>query len=395
LAFTIQTGSGRGETIVDAFRVAAGRIDVEPDFLVVTVPSSTHVETLRALTRKRFPKAQIHMASSCRGSMSDQGVFLGPDTISLLAVSDPMGGYGTAAGTALLAGPRQAAIVLLKQAIERADRVGEVPSLVWLTTTPGIEEEVVAGIHEALGGQAPIYGGSAADETLTGEWWVADAQGHYGEGMVISVFFPTAHVLHAFHAGYAPTQLSGVVTSVDGRTIKTIDDRPALEVYREWTKGTLELPAGGEILSATTLAPLGVQVGSVNLMPYFRLMHPAVAGRDGSLDLFAEVNQGETLRLFSGSKASIMSRAGRVAAAATDMDGLGKDDIRGALVTFCAGCLLTVEPAAETVVHGLEAALPGVPFIGQFTYGEQGAFPGGENCHGNLMISVVLFRDRP
>ena len=39
----------------------------------------------------------------------------------------------------------------------------------------------------------------------------------------------------------------------------------------------------------------------------------------------------------------------------------------------------------------LQAALPGIPFLGSFTFGEQGCFPGGENRHGNLMISVLLF----
>ena len=394
MAFSIHTGSGRGETVVGALQSAARGIDGAIQSAVVTVPSTVDASELTHCLRQRFPGAQLHIASSCRGSMSDKGVFLGPDTLSLFAISDADGGYGTAAGKVTPMGPRQTAIVLLKQAIERADRVGEVPALVWLSATPGIEEAVVAGLHDALGGQAPIYGGSAADEALTGDWWIADGGGAYGEGMVVSVFYPTAHVLHAFHAGYAPTPQEGVVTAVDGRTVKAIDHRPALEVYREWTEGALLLPAeGGEILSATTLHPLGVQVGSVDMMPYFRLIHPAMAGDDGRLDLFAEVAQGETLRLFAGSRGSIISRAGRVAAAATDMDGQGKTRLLGALVTFCAGCLLTVEDEVDAVVDGLRRALPDVPFTGQFTYGEQGAFPGGENCHGNLMISVVLFRE--
>ena len=34
------------------------------------------------------------------------------------------------------------------------------------------------------------------------------------------------------------------------------------------------------------------------------------------------------------------------------------------------------------------------PFLSSFTFGELGVFPNGENCHGNLMISVLIFTNR-
>jgi len=42
------------------------------------------------------------------------------------------------------------------------------------------------------------------------------------------------------------------------------------------------------------------------------------------------------------------------------------------------------------VVDGLREALSGLPFLGSFTFGEQGCFVRGTNRHGNLGISVVL-----
>jgi hypothetical protein len=53
--------------------------------------------------------------------------------------------------------------------------------------------------------------------------------------------------------------------------------------------------------------------------------------------------------------------------------------------------MLTVQGRLDEVVDGLRVALPDVPFLGVHTYGEQGCFVGGENRHGNLMISVLLF----
>jgi hypothetical protein len=53
--------------------------------------------------------------------------------------------------------------------------------------------------------------------------------------------------------------------------------------------------------------------------------------------------------------------------------------------------MLTVRDRIDQVVAGLDEGLGGAPFLGCFTFGEQGCFVGGENRHGNLMISVTVF----
>ena len=66
--------------------------------------------------------------------------------------------------------------------------------------------------------------------------------------------------------------------------------------------------------------------------------------------------------------------------------------IAGALVVYCAGCMLTVQDDMARVADVIAEALGEAPFLGTFTFGEQGCFVGGENHHGNLMISVVVFQ---
>jgi hypothetical protein len=62
----------------------------------------------------------------------------------------------------------------------------------------------------------------------------------------------------------------------------------------------------------------------------------------------------------------------------------------GALVVYCAGCMLTVGGRMSEVPEQLDAAL-NAPFLGVFTFGEQGRLGAAANRHGNLMISVVAF----
>jgi len=49
-------------------------------------------------------------------------------------------------------------------------------------------------------------------------------------------------------------------------------------------------------------------------------------------------------------------------------------DIAGGLVIYCAGCMLTVQDQMDNVVGHLNDALEGRPFLGSFTFGEQGWF---------------------
>jgi hypothetical protein len=181
------------------------------------------------------------------------------------------------------------------------------------------------------------------------------------------------------------------VTRASGRTIHEIDGKPAAVVYDAWTGGILgDQITGGNVLARTTLAPLGRQIGAVMGVPYFCLVHPDAVTSDSGLSLFARVSEGDELILMQGTTEGLQERAGRVAQAALEQAGWRPSQVAGALVIFCAGCMLTVRDQMPAVVDSLKRALPGVPFLGAFTFGEQGCLMGGENRHGNLMISVTL-----
>lgn len=53
--------------------------------------------------------------------------------------------------------------------------------------------------------------------------------------------------------------------------------------------------------------------------------------------------------------------------------------------------MLAIKNETSQVRQGVENALGNVPFIGGFTFGEQGRFADGVNRHGNLMISAIIF----
>lgn len=379
--------------VTTAYRELVEQIGAEPQIIFlhssVNYDSAVLVRRLQELA----PRVPVHGGTSCLGVMtetgfhSDKGLGLG-----LLGILDPAGNYGV--GAARIGNdPRAAAAAAIRQALAQAQRPGEVPTAVLITAAPGQEELLLRGIEDLLGPDVPVIGGSSGDNTVTGEWKQFANGDVYADAVVTTALFPTTEVMFAFHSGYEPSEHKGRVTRAQGRTLYEIEGRPAAVVYNEWIGGVLSdvLDTGGNVLARTTLYPLGRAVGTVGGIPYFRLSHPDSVTPAGALTLFTNTKEEDEIVLMRGTRESLVSRAGHVAQSALETYAAAPAQIAGALVIYCAGCMLTIQDRMEETVAGLRAALGGKPFLGVFTFGEQGCFLGGENRHGNLMISVLVF----
>ena len=363
-----------------------------PDWLLVYSSVRHQAPSLRAAIAEAGV-TNVHGCSSSLGIMTGAG----PDVdggLGLFGLRDAAGSFGV--GMATLdedADPAASAALALQRAIAAAQREGELPSLIWVSASPGCEETCIAGIEAEIGGGVPIVGGSAADNEVAGGWYVFTPEADNQQGIVVTALYPSTAVHSVFHSGYAPTETRGRVTKAEGRLIHTIDGKPAAEVYDAWTGGAITeaLAEGGSVLGNTTLHPIGRRVGETGGVSYYRLAHPESVTKEGSLHLFADFDEGDELVLMAGSQEALRSRAGRVAADALSVARQPATGIAGALVIFCAGCMLTVREDLADVVGSLREVLGDTPFLGGFTFGEQGCFVGGENCHGNLMISVTTF----
>jgi len=369
----------------------AAHSNFQPDFVALHLSALYDIGVAR---KGMEPVKTLHGATSCKGVMTDKGLYTQEGIgASAFCIWDADGDYGSAC-VAAKDDPKLAAVKATLLALEAAGRNGESPTIIWLSTSPGAEEAVLVGIESVVGKRVPILGGSAADNDISGNWQVFDKTQSASEGVTVSVLFPSTEVSFAYHNGYAPTNTSGVVTKVKGRVLCEIDNRPAAHVLDEWTQGKV-IPESNRypisILSESTLSPLGRYLDDVRGLPYFLLVHPSEAYQDGSIGLFSDVQLGETLTLMEGSIESLTARAGKVAGLSAKLGNMSSDNISGGLMVYCGGCMLAVEDHMDDVISGVRHALPATPFLGVFTFGEQGVVIDGSNHHGNLMISCILF----
>lgn len=331
----------------------------------------------------------LHGGTSCLGVMTDKGVATGGGTGSgAFAIFDPEGSYGT--GHAELgASPFEAARQAALMALARAGRAGESPALVWLTAAPGAEEAVLAGLREVVGDKTPVVGGSSADNSIAGNWAQISGDRLLRNGVVVSVLFPSGGVSTAFQGGYAPAARSGIVTAAEGRRLISIDGQPAAQVYASWTGHAVSPATDHEksILAASTLMPLGRVSDQIAGVPMHLLIHPATSYPDGSIALFADVHVGDRLWQMEGTEKSLIERAGQVVRMSLEAD----LSPAGALIVYCAGCMLAQPHRLDEVAQSIRQALKDAPFLCVFTFGEQGYVPPSRSRHGNLMISSTVF----
>lgn len=362
--------------------------------LVVYYTDNHDPEVIRQTLLTAFPSIPFIGCSSCKGLMTEAGHFKEP-IIGLMAFYDP-GSHAYGSGFSEILSDtniKSATNHALNQALVMANRVGEVPSVIVLHSTPGHEEEIISHIRKLFGTLVPIIGGSAADSKVHGHWSVLSDKKTSQNGLVLQLCFPSSPISYGFSAGYSPTEFVGVVTKSNGRILLEIDHEPAKKIYTEWVSDHSNIEISDQyIFEHVTSFPLGRVVGDLYEQPYYKLTHPIRITDNGGLELFANIYEGEEVTLMTGSREQLVNRASRVIKE-TNAINYTNSPIIGAISIYCAGAMLRLGDDIVRVQQQMKKQLNDTPFICPFTFGEQGRFSGGDYAHGNLMISSVLFYD--
>ncbi|MBN1943151.1 MAG: FIST C-terminal domain-containing protein [Phycisphaerae bacterium] len=264
----------------------------------------------------------------------------------------------------------------------------------------GGEMKILEGIAEVIGKDSPVVGGNARDNDLTGKWHQFTRKKMYSKGLVLAAMFTDKKIGWAFESGFRLTETGGVVTKAnpEGSLLYEIDGRPALDVYDEWLGGKLIPVLKGktraELVKYTGLNPLcrilkgeGGQVG-------YLVAHPIPTQenlKDRALPVYSQILEGSEIRLFAGQWQNLLNRADQTTAKALRRAELTPNDTAFGVMYFCWGARNTI-PLSEvpTIRLLVKNEIPGVPFIGVFTGGEQGPLPGIGNVNCNLVVSMVL-----
>lgn len=301
----------------------------------------------------------------------------------ILAIGDPDTAVGVA-GSAKMLTARETG---RKVAIEAMNKVGTTfsPSYFFMIANPGEEEEYAKGIQDVIG-DVPMFGGSSADDDLTGKWKIFTNDGIFSEGVAVAFFYTNKKIMNEYTGKYHETVNSGVITKIEGkRTLKEIDGIPAMKKYAEWTGLKTRELMGDKILTASILKPMGVKTptGNVTL-----IRHPMAGNADYSINLgndlsvnTAVIQMQATLdELIEAPKLTLRKLKSKL-----------PSEPAAYLFIHCGGRKIAIGDRINEVAKLVKEEAGDVPYIMPFTFGEYGRAEREANNMGGLMLSETAF----
>lgn len=334
--------------------------------------------------KDELPGVPLVGNTSFTGVITPEGFISGEKGfVGLLTLSDDTMAVGTAA-LQKTNSARETGVAAARKALQAAGKEIS-PDYFYMVAPPGEEEDYLKGITEVIG-RVPFFGGSAADNDISGKWKLFGADDVFADGVAVAFFYTDKTFANYYTGAYRETGDMGIITKIEGkRKLVEIDGVPALKKYAEWTKTDPEKLKGGALLAATITSPLGVKDRLGDLVA---IRHPMNGNDDYSMNIGNNLAVGTAVIRMEGSVDDLI-----------DSTGIALDTLKrkikkpaGAFhLVHCGGRRAAIADRIGEVVEQIKREAGDIPFICEFTFGEYGYEDDGNNTCGGLMLSFTAF----
>ena len=276
-------------------------------------------------------------------------------------------------------------------AVENA-KTTRAPAYFYMIASPKEEEEYLMGIQDVIG-RVPMFGGSAADDTVEGNWKIICNDKVFSDGVAVAFFYTDNEIITSYTGAYRETENIGLITEVkDNRTLVSIDNISALKKYAKWIDATPASLQGQSLLVASILKPLGIKdpLGNSIIVrhPMFGNDNGTKSASDDTITLGNKVVPGTAIIQLESTQDELIDSTGET------LKNLRKKmytNPAAYVLIHCGGRKLGIGNRIDEVHKQLLREAKGVPFITCFTFGEYGYDEHSANMCGGLMLSFTAF----
>ncbi len=259
------------------------------------------------------------------------------------------------------------------------------PSYFYMVASPGEEEDYLKGIEDVIG-RVPFFGGSAADNTISGDWKMFTNDTIFNNGVAVAFFYTDKPMANVYTGAYHETVNSGIITKVDGkRRLVEIDGIPAMKMYSEWTGKKLDDIKGGDLLVQSITEPLGVKDRLGDLIA---IRHPMNGNDDYSMNIGNHLAVNTAVIQMQATVQELIDSTGKTLKETKKELGT---EAGAYLLIHCGGRKVGIGDRIDEVAKQLKEEAGDTPFITVFTFGEYGSKEHGANTCGGLMLSFTAF----
>ena len=266
------------------------------------------------------------------------------------------------------------------------------PNYFYMVASPKEEEDYLMGIQDVIG-RVPMFGGSAADDTVEGNWKIFCNDQVFQDGVAVAFFYTDNDIVTSYTGAYRDTENYGLITEVkNDRTLVKIDGVSALKKYADWIGKKPSELKGQNLLVASITKPLGVKDPLGNLTV---VRHPMFGD-----DMGTRTTTDDVINL--GNKVVEKTAIVQLEATVDELIKSTKTTLKdaksqlttepaGYFLVHCGGRKLGIGDRIDEVYKNLVEEAHGVPFITVFTFGEYGYDEHSANICGGLMLSFTAF----
>ncbi|MFC2143233.1 FIST signal transduction protein [Candidatus Aenigmatarchaeota archaeon] len=226
-------------------------------------------------------------------------------------------------------------------------------------TYAGLESDVINGIADVIGAHIPLIGGSAGDGFNFKQTYQFANGKLYKDAVITAVFVLGVVSETGVGHGYKPTDNIVLVTESEGKMVKTLNNKPAIEVYSKLTGKTLKELEGPKPAWVGTEFPFGV----VDMEGKYWIKSPQ-AQVDSSLMFFSNIPKNSLLALMKPTKENTLN-------VCKNSLPILKDTIASILFD-CGGRKTFLGKSCSKENSLIKKTLKDTPFIGFYSYAEIG-----------------------
>ena len=259
--------------------------------------------------------------------------------------------------------PRETGKRIAKEAMNNAGKK-HAPVAFAMFASPAEEEYYLKGIQDVIG-EVPMFGGSAADDAVAGDWKVFCEEKVFGDGCAVAFFYTTKDIKNVFTGAYEETDTVGIVTKVENdRKICEIDHVPALKKFAEWNGLNADDLMGQNLLVASIPCAIGVKTIQGDLIA---VRHPMIGNADYSFNVGAKIaEKTAVIQLKNDVDGLINGAVQTIKEVKTDFDPAAL------FLVHCGGRKLHIGDRVDEDFVAIKTACGNIPFIVAFTFGEYG-----------------------
>ena len=378
----IKVGSSQLQNAFEAGKGAAEAMDGAKFAFVFSSVNYDQAEIIKGV-KSAVPGIALAGNTSFTGVVTPQGFVGGDHFVGVMSIGGDVtvGVAGSPKGECAVAVGECVAEAAMKQAGKDC-----APDYFYMVASPGEEESYLKGITKVIG-RVPFFGGSAADNSISGEWQLFADEMITGDGLAVAFFYSNGKFANVYTGAYAESKKSGVITKVkDKRRLMEIDGIPAIQKYAEWSLKSVDQLKGGNLLVETICNPLGVKDRLGDLIA---IRHPMFGNDDLSMNIGSDLAENTAVIYMEGSVDQLIKTNSQTLECLKEK----LPGAKGYFLVHCGGRRAGIGDRMEEAVAEIKKAAGDAPFLCEFTFGEYGFEKDGNNTCGGLMLSFTAFGD--